>query len=81
MTKCQLPGMSQTIKVQLSPHTQYKFFQTTKASRLISQTVTVQRQKFYKRNLALYQYPIFFKRHLVCNGDQVFSQKYWQQTV
>ena len=81
MTKYQLTGMSLTIKVQQSPLTQYKFFKTTKASLLISQTVTVQRQKFYKRNLALYQYPIFFKRHLVYNGDQVFSQKYWQQTV
>ena len=81
MTKYQLTGMSLTIKVQQSPHTQYKFFKTTKASLLISQTVTVQRQKFYKRNLALYQYPIFSKRHLVYNGDQVFSQKYWQQIV
>ena len=52
----------------------------TKAFQLNLQTVMGQSLKLLQRNLAQFQYLYFEQRHLVFHGDQVWSQKYLQQT-
>ena len=52
----------------------------TKAFQLNLQTVMGQSLKLLQQNLAQFQYLFYEQRHSVLHGDQVWSQKYLQQT-